>query len=66
LPQQSPVVDGGGMYYYPTKRQGDEPGETESHDPDELLVKYRKLQAEVDATREALKRELMGCLGRKK
>ena len=54
------------MYYYPTKRQGDEPGETESHDPDELLVKYRKLQAEVDATREALKRELMGCLGRKK
>ena len=41
-------------------------GEIESHDPDELLRKYRKLQAEVTETREALKRELMGCLGREK
>jgi len=41
-------------------------GEIESHDPDELLRKYRKLQAEATETREALKRELMGCLGREK
>jgi hypothetical protein len=31
-----------------------------------LLVKYAKQQAEVAATRDALKRELMGCLGKAK
>jgi len=41
-------------------------GELESHDPEELLVKYRNLMAEVAGTREALKKELIACLGRKK
>ena len=36
------------------------------HDPDELLAKYAKQQAEVAAIREALKKELMGCLGKAK
>ncbi len=37
-----------------------------SHDPDELLAKYARQQAEVAAIREALKKELMGCLGKGK
>jgi type I restriction enzyme M protein len=40
--------------------------EQSSHDPDELLKKYAKQQAEVAAIREALKKELMGCLGKGK
>ena len=41
-------------------------GEQVSHDPDELLAKYAKQQAEVAAIREALRKELMGCLGKDK
>ena len=39
-------------------------GEQISHDPDELLAKYAKQQAEVATIREALKKELMVCLGK--
>jgi len=35
-----------------------------SHDPDELLAKYRKLMAEVAETQEALKQELVAALER--
>jgi type I restriction enzyme M protein len=41
-------------------------GEQVIHDPEVLLAKYAGQQAEVAATREALKRELMGCLGKVK
>jgi len=41
-------------------------GETESHDPGELLVKYRNLMAVVAGTREALKKELIACFGKGK
>jgi type I restriction enzyme M protein len=37
-------------------------GEQVIHDPEVLLAKYARQQAEAAATREALKRELMGCL----
>ncbi|HIJ91591.1 MAG: SAM-dependent methyltransferase [Desulfobulbaceae bacterium] len=33
-------------------------GELESHDPDEMLMKYKKIMAEVAETREALKNQL--------
>jgi len=36
------------------------------HDPDVLLAKYAKQQAEVATIREALRKELMGCLGKAK
>ncbi len=36
------------------------------HDPDVLLAKYAKQQAEAAVIREALKKELMGCLGKAK
>jgi type I restriction enzyme M protein len=39
--------------------------ENESHrDPDELLAEYRALLAEVEETRETLKRELGAALGK--
>ncbi|MFA6499753.1 MAG: class I SAM-dependent DNA methyltransferase [Desulfurivibrionaceae bacterium] len=41
-------------------------GEQIIHDPDVLLKKYAKQQAEVAATREALKKELMAALGKGK
>lgn len=38
--------------------------EDEDHgDPDELLLKYKKLRQEISATRESLKKELMAALG---
>jgi len=41
-------------------------GELESHDSEELLVKYRNPMAEVAGTREALKKELIACFGKGK
>ncbi|MFA7346601.1 MAG: class I SAM-dependent DNA methyltransferase [Desulfurivibrionaceae bacterium] len=41
-------------------------GEQIIHDPEVLLAKYARQQAEVAATREALKKELLGCLGKGK
>lgn len=41
-------------------------GEQVIHDPNELLAKYAKQQAEVAAIREALKKELMASLGKGK
>jgi type I restriction enzyme M protein len=38
-------------------------GEQISHDPDELLAKYAKQQEAIAKTREALRRELIACLG---
>ncbi|HIJ80703.1 MAG TPA: SAM-dependent DNA methyltransferase [Desulfuromonadales bacterium] len=39
-------------------------GEQICHDPDELLVNYRKIMAEATEIRERLKQELMAALGR--
>jgi type I restriction enzyme M protein len=40
-------------------------GEQISHDPDELLDRYRRLMDEVAETRAALKRELAAALERR-
>ncbi|MDP2816017.1 MAG: hypothetical protein Q8O19_05000 [Rectinemataceae bacterium] len=45
---------------------GPEKGWRENRDPEELLVKYRNLMAEVAGTREALKKELIACFGKGK